>query len=135
MRYSPSVSEVAALQTLSLEERFHYAITRMCECEEVWGLGDDNGWLIRDVDGRSVITIWPYRQMAMDFRSGEWADSVPLAVSLEHFICTLLGQCQRAGITLEVSPAMSLEGYMIEARQLYEILENMAETGSYFLEG
>lgn len=135
MRFSPSAAEQARLNEYSSEERFQYAITRMCECEEVWSLGDDDGWLIRDVDGQSAIAIWPYRQMAVAFISGDASNSEPVSVSLEHFLYTLLKQCEEARIVLDVNPSPLEKGYVIGAAQLYEILENMVETGSYFIEG
>jgi len=135
MRFSPSSEEQTALQTLSLEVRFHYAISRFCECEEVWGLGDDSGWLIRDVDDKAVITIWPYRQMAEECVQGEWSDSEPVSVSLEHFLYQLLKQCQENEITMEVCPVPGKTGFMLSAAQLHEVLDNIVETDTYFIEG
>ena len=87
MRFSPSPTEQAVLESLPLEERFRYAITRICECEEVWSLGDDRGWLIREIDDRQAIAIWPYRRMAEEYQLEEWANNEPVCVSLEHFLC------------------------------------------------
>lgn len=135
MRFSPSSEEKTALQSLSLEERFHYAIPRICECEEVWGLGDDSGWLIRDVDDKAVITIWPYRQMAEECAQGDWSASEPVSVSLEHFLYQLLKQCQDNDITMEVCPAPGKAGLMLTAAQLHEVLDNIVEAETYFIEG
>jgi len=135
MRFAPTENEQAMLVDLPLEERFHYAITRICECEEVWSLGDDNGWRINDVDDKAVISIWPYRQMAMEYAQDCSAESIPICVSLEHFLYTLLKQCQENEIVMQVNPASNSQGYLIAATQLYEVLENMVETETYFIEG
>jgi len=135
MRFAPTSNEQTLMNDLSLEERFHYATTRICECEEVWSLGDDNGWLIRDVDDKAVISIWPYRQMAQQSAETGEDKNIPICVSLEHFLYTLLKQCQENEIVMEVNPAPASMGFLIPAAQLYEVLENMVETETYFIEG
>lgn len=135
MRFAPSPDEQTLLADLSPQQRFDYAIPRICECEEVWGLGDDNGWLIRDVDDKAVISIWPYRQMAVECALGDLSDCEPICVSLEHFLHTLLKQCQANDIIVEVCPAPGKAGYTIPAAQLHEVLESIVETDSYFIEG
>ena len=133
MRFAPTTNEQVLMDDLSVKERFHYAISRICECEEVWSLGDENGWQIRDLDDKAVIAVWPYRQMAMEYAQG--AENSPICVSLEHFLYTLLKQCQENEIVMEVNPAPDGKGYLIEAAQLYEVLESMVETETYFIEG
>ncbi len=135
MRFAPSLKEQALLDELPMEERFHYAVPRICECEEVWSLGGENGWQIRDMEDKAVISIWPYRQMALEYAQGELTESTPICVSLEHFLYQLLRQCQDNDITMEICPAPGKRGYMISAAQLHEVLENMVETDSYFIEG
>jgi len=135
MRFSPTLEENQQLLGLDATERFQYALPRLCECEEVWGLGDSSGWLIRDVDDRALISIWPYRSMALECASGEFEDSNPICVSLEHFLYTLLGQCRDNEIDLEVCPAPGQVGHRIAADALYELLEGMVEAESYFVEG
>ena len=135
MRFAPTLSEQALLNELPAVGRLEYAVSRIFECEEVWGLGDENGWLIRDVDDKAVISIWPYRQMAQECAQGDWSGCSAISVSLEHFLYTLLKQCQNSAITLEVCPAPGSAGYQLPATALYEMLENMVESGSYFIEG
>lgn len=135
MRYTPSTEEYSALTQMSLEDRFLFATTRMNESEEVWSLGDENGWLIQDRGDRQIITIWPYRDMAIESAIEKFEGNSPISVSLEHFLYGLLKQCQESDITIEVNPAPGKEGYTVPAGRLYEVLENMMEAGSYFVEG
>ncbi|MGD8999683.1 MAG: DUF2750 domain-containing protein [Granulosicoccaceae bacterium] len=135
MRYSPLDSELAILDTLSAEERLHYATTRIIESEEVWSLGDDNGWRIRDRDDKQLISIWPYRQLVLEHCSGNPESPLPQSTSLEHFVYAVLDMCQTNDIWLEIFPNPNEPGYIISSSDLYEILNGMLENNEYFIEG
>ncbi len=135
MRYSPSAEERAAFNEMSDEDRFHYATTRIVECEEVWSLGDDNGWLIQDRGEDLVISIWPYKEMAVDAAVDTLSENSPISVSLEHFLYGLLDQCKENGIHIEVNPKPAAQGHIIPAHKLYEVLSNIVDSESYFVEG
>ena len=135
MQFSPTSEEQVLLSEFSSHERFEYAIPRIFECEEVWGLGDDNGWLIRDVDDKEIISIWPYKSMAEAYTTGELKGNKPICVSLEYFLYRLLKQCEENDVFFEVNPAPHTQGYIVSAKDLFSTFEDMVESGSYFLEG
>ena len=135
MRYSASESEQAALREMSLEERFHYAVGRIVETEEIWSLGDENGWQILDRGDTQIIPVWPYRHHAVESMEVDFPATRPISVSLEHFMYGLLKQCIDNKIMLDINPAPGATGFEINAAQLYEVLESMVESGSYFVEG
>lgn len=135
MRYAPTPSELVLLQSLSASERVEYTLPRLVEAEEVWSIGNENGWLIRDVDGSDVITLWPYRQLAQEYVERQQPGSLPQSVSLEQFLNSVLKQCIQHGITLEICPNGDDAGELMAAGRLHEVLDGMVESGSYFLEG
>jgi hypothetical protein len=135
MRYEPSHAELLSLDQMSQKERFNFAVSRIIECEEVWSLGNaDEGWVLRDVEEAQVITIWPYRMMAEAFVQGEPGASTH-SVSLEHFMYSVLDKCRAAQIDIEVAPAVGDVGSIICAEALSQMLNDMVESGTYFLEG
>lgn len=135
MRYTPFDTEIAMLENMTAAERMEYATTRMIECEEVWSLGDESGWSIRDAYGKQIIPIWPYQQCALDYHAGEPGSLVPHATSLENFVYEVLEQCKEGEIFLEVFPLTQSEGLIMPAADLFEILNGMLETNEYFIEG
>lgn len=133
MRYTPLPTELALLDDMSAQERLHYAATRMLESEEVWSLGQDEGWTIRDNDDAGgLISVWPYRQFADALRE---AEDEPQSVSLEHFVYGVLPMCDEADIVLEVFPHKQEAGYRLSATALSELLSGLMESGEYQLEG
>jgi len=135
MRFAPSSDEQLLLADLPPEERFNYAIPRICECEEVWSLGEEQGWLVRHMDDQAVISVWPYHQMALESAEKDYSGCRAIAVSLEHFLYKVLARCRDGKIKIDVCPAPGQPGYMLSADRLYEVLECMVETEAYFLEG
>jgi hypothetical protein len=135
MRHTPFDTEIAMFETMTAAERMQYATTRMIECEEVWSLGDENGWLIRDVDDRQLISIWPYRQLAMEHVPEGSESPIPQATSLEYFVYGVLDMCQQDDIWLEVFPGREKAGMQMRAADLFEIMNGMLETNEYFIEG
>lgn len=135
MQFSPTVSEINMMSELSSNERLHYATSRMCECEETWGLGDEHGWTIQQRDGHELIAIWPYQQLAGDCCTDERQSLSPLSSSLEHFIYTTLTQCHEQKIMIEVMPLPDQAGRLLAAHDLFDLLEGMMESGEYHMEG
>lgn len=135
MRYTPLETEVTLLDDMTSAERMHYATTRMVESEEVWSMGNEDGWAIHDVDDLQVIRIWPYRQFAEEHGVKDNDSMEAQATSLENFVYNVLDMCKDGDIWLEVFPVQGLKGYLMEAADLFEIFKSMLDTGEYFIEG
>jgi hypothetical protein len=135
MRYEPSSNELSAMAAMPAQERLHYFLTRSVESEEIWGLGDGSGWVVKEVDGRTLLPVWPYRVLAGVCAEGEWEDQVPSAVSLEHFLHHVLKIMMDQDIQVEVLPTTAAEGEALDAGRLLSLFESMLDSGEYFLEG
>ena len=135
MRYEPSANESAAIETMAESELLDYFITRAAEAEEVWGLGDDAGWVMREQDDQVTLPVWPYRQFAHACAAGDWETQVTKAVSLEHFLSTILRLLVDQDIQVEIMPSASREGQRIHPERLFKLFESVIESGEYTLEG
>lgn len=135
MHYAPSPKELATFDDTTAVERLNYFLTRAMEAEEVWGLSNGRGWVMKDKDGSLVLPVWPYSEFANANAVGEDESKVADAVSLEHFIYNLLPQLIDQDIHIEVMPTRTKKGLVMEAQALFEIIERKLDTGEYFLEG
>ncbi len=131
MHFHPTPAELAELPKMPYRERILYFLTRAIECEEVWGHADDEGWIMREEGGRTILRVWSYQGLADDCLDGAGLASESLA--LERFIEVLEGTEER--IHLEILPAPHRAGALIEASELLSMLEGMMDSGSYFMEG
>jgi hypothetical protein len=135
MQFSPNANEYEAMRTMSEGALLEYFITRVAEVEEVWGLGDHSGWVMREAGDLVSLPVWPYRQLAIDSAVDEWESQVANAVSLEHFIFKVLKIMVAENIKVEIMPAPSASGQIIDAGELFKLFESVIEAGEYYLEG
>jgi len=135
MKYAPSESELKQLSNMSDEERFNYCLAHMAETEEVWGLAEPQGWVIGEKDAQSTLPIWPYKEFAVQCKSAQWAAAEPQAISLEQFVYKVSQMLIENQMMMEVFPTITAAGKIMEPKAFFKILENIMESGEYFMEG
>jgi len=133
MRYEPTGHELNEIAGMVAQQRMHYFLTRTVESEEVWVLADPQGWVMRDDAGKTILSVWPYRQFAED--CADSADLRPHATSLDHFIESVMLVLVSQGVYIEVLPTRQQGGILIAAAELLEIFEGLVDSGEYYLEG
>jgi len=132
MHFQPTASEQASFAHFSGRERLEYFLTRTMEAEEVWGHADEEGWLMREENGKTILSVWPYQNLAQ--ANIATSNTTPQATSLEHFIEILqhnLGQ----DIHLDIMPLPGQNFVLMTARELLSMYESLMDAGTYFLEG
>lgn len=134
MRYEPYDDEYAAVPTMTDEELLEYFLYSILETDEVWGLKDGPHWIIREMDGRETLPLWPFKRFAAEAVDGEWQDFNAGAESLEFFIYNTLNQLAAQDAMVEIMPRKSQVGCLINPRRLAMILENTMYSGEYTLE-
>jgi hypothetical protein len=135
MRYSPYAEECDAVETMANAELLDYFISRTVESEEVWGLGDETGWIMRERGSQTILPVWPYRKYALDCAADEWKTQAPNAVSLEHFVYRVLHLLIDQDVQVEVMPRQQAAGCLIGPQRLREMFEGVIDAGEYTLDG
>ena len=131
MHFEPTSTELADLPDMADRERIFYFLTRAIECEEVWGHGDGEGWILREEDGKTILRVWSYQNLAQDCIEDPGVEAQSLA--LERFIEVL----ERAAepVHLEILAMPTRPGALIEATEVLGMFESLIDSGTYFLEG
>ena len=135
MKYLVSPSELQQVESYDPEERMQYFLSRTIEAEEIWGLSNASGWVIKDDGEQSILPIWPYQQMAASCAVNEWKNYNAGSVSLEHFVYKLLPIMKQQGIRVEILPTAGEAGKKVDSEKLASIFDNMMESGEYYMEG
>ena len=135
MKYQPSETELQELETCDPKEQLHFFLTRVIESEELWGLGNSSGWIMKETNDQTILPVWPYEIFATNCATNEWQDYAACAVSLEHFVYKLLPIMSGKNIKVEVSPSQSQPGSLLDATELASVFEGMMESGEYYMEG
>lgn len=135
MRYKPSETEISSLPHMAPVERLSYFLSRALEAEEIWSLGNSSGWELQERDGRTLVPIWPYLEMARMNIPADPTSVSPQATSLDHFYQNILPLMIEQQIDIEVLGMPGSAGRLIAASDLYAMLESMLEAGEYYIEG
>lgn len=135
MQFIPTANEFELIASMSEAGLLEYFLTRVAEVEEVWGLGDDTGWIMRETGETTSLPVWPYRQLAIDSAEDEWQNQVANAVSLEHFIFNVLTMLIDANIMVEIMPGPNRQGQLMNPRELFQLFESIVDSGEYYIEG
>ena len=133
MRYTPSQQELQEIGVMAPPQRLQYFLSRVIEAEEIWGLADPQGWVMREEGDKLILPIWPYQQCANDCVNAR--DLQPHATSLDHFVERILHTLIEEGIHLEVLPTRNVGGALVTAIELQSLFQSLLESGEYFLEG
>lgn len=132
MPISPNAEQQAAFAQFSAQERIEYFLTRTMEVEEVWVQADDAGWLMREVDDKTILPVWPYENLARVSIAG--TEGIAQATSLEHFIA-VLNQHANQAIHLDIMPLPDQTPVLMPIAELLNMYESLLDAGTYFLEG
>jgi hypothetical protein len=135
MHQAPTSAETKLLQGATPAELLDYFLTRAMECEEIWGLSNASGWVMKEDNGTDILPVWNYAIMAQENAKEEWSGYNPDSTSLEHFVYDILPQLQEQDIQLEILPSPQSKGLVIDAKALFEIIERKLDTVEYFIEG
>lgn len=135
MRYAPYPSEYLAVPTMTDGELLDYFLMRSVETEEVWGLQDSSGWLLREYKGQLNFPVWPYKRFASEAATTLWPNCIPTAVSLEHFVFENLPQWIDDDIGIDIMPRAAQPGCLITPHRLLDIIEGILDAGEYRLDG
>ncbi len=131
MHHQPTESELATLPTLPTSERIYYFLTRAIECEEIWGLSDGAGWIMREAEGKTILSVWPYESLARTCNDDP--DLYPNSISLERFLEILSHPPEP--IHLDILAMPECPGALIAADEVLSMFESLIDSGTYFLEG
>lgn len=135
MRYIPTQNEIIEINEASEDERLHYFLTRTIESEEIWGIGDHNNWLLKEIDDRLILPVWPYERLARECLFSYDEDKIPDAISLEQFVYHVLPTMKQQNINVEVLPTKIQTGKIIVAQEIMSLFESLMDSGEYYLEG
>ena len=134
-RYNPDPNDSIALDSMTEEGRLHYFLTRAAESEEIWGLSSEAGWVMKELDQHTILSVWPYQVFADACATGDWQAYSPNAISLEHFVYNTLQLMIEQGIQVEIMPTPTKAGKVLNAEELFKLFEGLLDSGEYFMEG
>ncbi|ALP54357.1 hypothetical protein Tel_15045 [Candidatus Tenderia electrophaga] len=113
-----STTELDAIERMPAEQRYDYFIRKTVELKQVWGLAGDEGWVILTEAGEEHLPVWPHREMAAAWASGEFADCQPQAIPLTDWLDKWLPGMERDELLPAVCPDKEGDCIIVAAAEL-----------------
>lgn len=135
MKYQLNETELIQVNSYGEKERLNFFLSRTIESEEVWGLSNQSGWIMKEEKDKTILPVWPYDILALNCAADVNQDYSPGAVSLEHFVYNLLPVMVRQEIKVEIFPTATQAGHLLNAKELASLFEGLLESGEYYMEG
>lgn len=118
MPYKLTPELADSLIALSADERYQHFLEKAADWEEIWGVNDDQGWLVQATeDNRHYITLWPHPYLVEDairrHLPGNRAEEIDFVFLLEQWLPLLI----KEDILISVFPDRQWRGILVTAEQ------------------
>lgn len=117
-----SQKQVEEILAKKPEKRYNYFIKSVCEEEEVWGLADDEGWLLLedDEDDSEVLAVFPYPEFAEIFRiKGGFEEFKVASLDLYEFV-DWMDDFEKEKMKVAVFPTPDFQSAVMTPQKLKE---------------
>lgn len=114
---------------LSARERYGYFIQLAVDSGEIWGLKNDDGWVLAGDEERDALPLWPHPDFAAACAVGDWAKAVPQPITLDELLADLIPILEEDGISVAAFPAPDGDSAVVEAKDLRGDIESEIELG------
>jgi len=99
--------------------RYKYFISRVADCNEVWSLRNQQGWIqAQDDNGRILFPVWPHPRYAQACASGPWQDCRPEAIELDAWLSRWLPGMKMDNRLIAVFPTPQSVGICVSPEHL-----------------
>jgi hypothetical protein len=75
-------AKIATINQYDAEKRFQYLLKEVVAQEEIWILTDDDGCVMLNTEDEDCVPVWPHKEFAEAWATGDWAECTPKHISL-----------------------------------------------------
>jgi hypothetical protein len=119
--------EMQAVLILDGDARFRHFVKTVVAWEVAWSLWKDGWVLMANNDGTPVFPLWPAREYAELFRTGDWIDHEVEPITLESLLGELVPKLGERGVLVGVFPTPAGKGVTSSAEELASWLRKELE--------
>lgn len=125
--------EIGEILDLPAPDRLAHFLQLTADWEEVWGLKDPDGWVVRRAGGEpgelEAFPLWPHMAFAAACAVGAWEGAAPESISLDELLDSLLPLLDEGGLRAEVFPTPTDGGVFLSSEELLHRLEDELDLG------
>jgi hypothetical protein len=113
---------IANIERFTPEERLKYLLKEIVKQKQIWILTDEDGCVMLNTEDEDCAPVWPNKEFAQSWATGEWQDCEPKAISLEKWYASWTSGLEEDDVFIAVFPNQDEEGLIISPQELdYEL--------------
>ncbi len=112
----------AGVDKMDAEKRMQYLVEQVRNHGVIWILTDQHGAVMLNTDDEDGVPVWPAKEFAEQWATGEWSDCEPMAISLNDWRSRWTPGLEDDELSVVVFPLEGEEGLVLYPEELDEAL-------------
>lgn len=118
-----SPEQLATIEQYNVEQRFAYLLEEVVSHNEIWILTDQHGCVMLNSDDEDCLPIWPNKEFAQTWATGEWQDCEPQNITLKKWFSHWLPGLEDDELAIVLFPNQSEEGLILFPDEFKQALD------------
>ncbi len=104
---------MALINQYDQEQRFNYCLKEIVANQQVWILKDEHGCVMLNTEEEECVPVWPHREFAQAWATGEWAECEPESIGLNKWFSRWTQGLEQDDLSVVVFPNDNEEGVIL----------------------
>ena len=120
---------INTIQSKDAEQRFKYLVKEVVSNREIWILKDEHGCVMLNTEDEDAVPVWPNREFAQSWATGDWQECEPESVSLNKWHSRWTHGLEDDDLAVVIFPDQNEEGLIISPEELgFELKKQSAKS-------
>lgn len=127
-----ALSQIQVNNTLALtdEQRVQYLLKEVNLNKEIWILVDEHGCVMLNTDEEDCVPVWPNKEFALSWASGDWKECRPEPISLNKWLSRWTFGLEDDELSIVVFPSENEQGLIYAPNELAFELDKRSAKGN-----
>ncbi|ALO33509.1 hypothetical protein CMT41_01325 [Colwellia sp. MT41] len=117
-----STEQLNTIENYDDEKRLNYLLQQVVSNKEIWLLTDEHGCMMLNTDDEDCVPVWPNKEFAQGWATGEWQACQPQEISLAKWYSRWSMGLADDDLALVVFPNQDNKGLILYPEEFEQLL-------------
>ncbi|GAW96858.1 MULTISPECIES: DUF2750 domain-containing protein [Colwellia] len=117
-----STEQLNTIENYDDEKRLSYLLQQVVSNKEIWLLTDEHGCMMLNTDDEDCVPVWPNKEFAQGWATGEWQACQPQEISLAKWYSRWSVGLADDDLALVVFPNQDNKGLILFPEEFEQLL-------------
>ncbi|AJR05410.1 DUF2750 domain-containing protein [Photobacterium gaetbulicola] len=124
-------SQIEQIQAYDAEQRYKYLVKEVVSNREIWILTDEHGCVMLNTDDEDCVPVWPNKEFAESWATGEWENCKAEAISLNKWHSRWTYGLEDDELAIVIFPNQDEDGLVVFPDELdFELKQQAKKSGN-----